>query len=304
MNHSLSNLRGAIVAMVTPFDEAGQIDFGALDQLIDWHIDSGTHGIVVAGTTGETPNLTEAEYISLVGHVANRVQEKIPVIAGAGTNSTAESQARAHLAQEQGADGLLVVTPYYNKPTQSGLLAHFGAIAESTELPIIAYNVPGRTGCNLLPDTLIELFNRHPNLIGVKEASGNLEQIMTILHQRPPKLRVFSGDDVLALPVVQLGGEGCISVVANQIPAAFSRLMTTALEGNHQEALTLHYRYLKLMQLNFVESNPIPVKTALALMGRAQETFRLPLSPMQPENRLLLKKELQHLGLLKAEAAA
>jgi len=304
MTHQLSHLRGSMVAIVTPFDATEKIDFPALDRLVDWHLASGTNGIVVAGTTGETPSLTEAEYRTLVGCVVARVAGKIPVIAGAGSYSTAESLHRAAIARQQGVDGLLMVTPYYNKPTQAGLLAHFGAIAHSTDLPIIAYNVPGRTGCNLLPETLLNLHKAHPNLFAVKEASGNIEQIMTILQHRPAGFRVFSGDDALALPVVQLGGEGCISVVANQIPAEFSQLMAEALSGNHEKARALHYRYLTLMQLNFIESNPIPVKTALALMGWVEETFRLPLCPMQTGNREKLKTELVRLNLITTEAVA
>jgi len=301
---TLQNLKGSIVAIVTPFNAADEIDFPTLDGLIDWHLECGTNGIVVAGTTGETPTLSETEYAGLVRHVVKRVDGRLPVIAGAGSNATAETIRRGHVALDQGADGLLLVTPYYNKPTQAGLLAHFGAIAGAIAAPIILYNVPGRTGCNLLPETVLELHERHPHLFAVKEASGNLNQIMELLRCKPDSLSVYSGDDALALPVVLLGGAGCISVVANEIPAEFSRLMAAALAGDLPTARKLHETYLPLMDLNFIESNPVPVKTALAMMGRVIERFRLPLVSLAPGNRARIESELRQLGLIRRGGAA
>jgi 4-hydroxy-tetrahydrodipicolinate synthase len=301
---NLTDLRGSIVALVTPFDAENRVDFSALENLVDWHLESGTDGIVVAGTTGETPTLSDTEYAALIEHVVTRVDGRIPVIAGAGSNSTEETILRARNAVARGADGLLLVTPYYNKPTQAGLLAHFDRIAGQLDAPIILYNVPGRTGCNLLPETAVALHRSHRQIIGVKEASGDMLQIMDLIRTAPDTLAVYSGDDALALPVALLGGRGCISVVANQIPADFHALLDAAGRGDVATARALHERYLPLMQLNFIESNPVPVKTALAMMGRLTEHFRLPLVPLAPANRDRLVSELRRIQLVETRGAA
>ena len=296
--NTLTNLRGSIVAIVTPFVADESVDFGALERLVDFHLANHTDGIVVCGTTGETPTLSESEYREMMRCVVERVHHTIPVIAGAGSNSTARTIENCAVAQACGVDGLLVVGPYYNKPTADGLLQHFGVVARSTELPIIVYNVPGRTGRNIPVATLLELAQTNPNIIGVKDASGDMGQIMAILQGRPEGFKVFSGDDALAMPIVALGGDGGISVVANEIPAEFAQMMHLGLEEKFEAARELHYRYLNLMNVNFVESNPIPVKTALGLMGFLEPVFRLPMCPMQAENFEKLRGELVRLGLV------
>jgi 4-hydroxy-tetrahydrodipicolinate synthase len=292
------DVRGSIVALVTPFGDDGAVDFAALEELIEFHVANGTDGLLICGTTGETPTLSEAEYAEVVTFAAKKANGRLPVIAGAGTNATATTVRNCEAAAAAGVDALLVVGPYYNKPTAVGFYEHFAAAAQATPLPVIVYNVPGRTGKNIPTSVLLRLAGHYENVVGVKEASGDLNQIMDVLRRRPADFLVYSGDDALAFPMVALGAEGCISVVANEVPREFASLMRFALAGEVDKARALHFKYLNLMNLNFVESNPIPVKTALALMGKIRPNFRLPMCPMEEANRGLLAAELKHLGLV------
>lgn len=291
------NLQGCFTALVTPFTKSGQVDDDALHALVEWQIKEGINGLVVCGTTGESVTLSEEEHHHVVEVVIARSAGRVPVLAGAGGNNTQKVIALAKHAKSSGANGILSVTPYYNKPTQGGLLAHYRAIAEAVTLPLILYNVPGRTGVNMLPETTLKLAEI-PNVVAIKEASGNLVQVMEILCGKAKNFFVLSGDDALTLPMIAAGASGVISVVSNQIPKEFVRLVRAALEGDFQLARMLQRRYWKLMQLNFIEPNPMPVKTALAMMGRVQEAFRLPLVPMPASSKSKLAEELRSLELL------
>lgn len=290
--------RGSIVAVVTPFSSDGEIDFVAFGKLLQFHLENQTDGIVVCGTTGEAATLTKKEYTKLIKFAVEKVDKRIPVIAGTGCNSTLATIENSCLAQSLGVDGVLVVTPYYNKPTGKGLYEHFARVAEAVTIPVILYNVPGRTGVNLPPEVTIRLGMDFDNIVGVKEASGDLLQMAEILADRPEGFLVFSGDDGLAFQAVCQGADGVISVVANLIPKEFHRLMEQAHGGELESARAIYYRYLNLMNLCFVESNPIPVKTALSLMGRIEENFRAPLCRMEEQNRKLLRQGLLDLELL------
>lgn len=290
-------LRGTVVALVTPFDRAGTIDEEKLRKLVDWQIDQGTDVILACGTTGESATLSHEEHHRVMEIVLSQVNERVPVICGAGSNATHEAIDLSRYAEMTGAQAVLSVCPYYNKPTQEGLYQHFKAIAESTSLPLIVYNVPGRTGVNLQPTTLMRLA-QIPNIIGVKEASGNLSQIMEILRTRPKGFLVFSGDDAITLPIIAVGADGVISVVANETPKMLHEMVWSAFEGNWDRARQLHHLLLPLMEMNFIESNPIPVKTAMAMMDLLEDNFRLPLCKMGADNRVKLHKCLAELGLV------
>lgn len=295
-------IEGCGTALVTPFKRDGTIDEVALRRLVQFQLREGIDFLVPCGTTGETPTLEHGEYMGVVRIVAQEAAEKVPVIAGAGGNNTTKV---IHLAQELtslGVQGILSVAPYYNKPTQEGLYQHFKAIAESIDLPVIIYNVPGRTGSNLEPATVARL-SKIPNIIGIKEASGSVTQQMQVLEAVEPGFRVLSGDDAFTFPLMALGGVGVVSVVSNQIPAAMTRLTHLMLEGKWEEARKLHFQLLPLMQANFIETNPIPVKAGLAMMGLIEEVYRLPLVPMKPENRAKLEKVLAAHGLLQPQKA-
>lgn len=290
-------LSGTYVAIVTPFTKSNEVDYQALENLVEWQIDKGISGIVPCGTTGESVSLNNDEYQKVVSTVVKKANGRVPIIAGAGGNSTAKTIELAKMAANAGADAVLSVCPYYNKPTQEGLYQHFKEIANSTDLPIVLYNVPGRTAVNMLPQTTLRLAE-HPKIIAIKEASANLIQIMEIIKNKPVGFSVLSGDDQLAIHIIASGGDGVISVVANQVPTEFSALIKEALAGNFEQALKLQYKLLDLMNLNFIESNPIPVKTSLALSGKIEEEFRLPLTKMNNENKLILKAELKKLHLI------
>lgn len=292
--------RGCYTAIVTPFDRHGQFDETTMRDLVEWQITSGIDGLVVCGTTGESVTLDTNETERVMRTVIEQANGRVPVICGAGTNNTSDAIERTIVAESLGADGILSVAPYYNKPTQAGFIAHFEAIANAVSLPIILYNVPGRTGSNMKAETTLELA-RIPHIVAVKEASGNLEQVMQIIRDRPENFSVLSGDDALALPMIGAGADGVISVLSNEVPAQFTSLVHAALEGDFTTARDLQNRFLNLMQLNFIESNPIPAKTALALMGRVEEVFRLPLVPMETTTRDRLQNELEALGLLQQE---
>ncbi len=300
----LTYLRGSIVAIVTPFNDNGSIDFEAYEVLLKRQIKGGTNAIVVAGTTGESAPLTSEEYAELIRFTVQKVNGEVPVIVGAGSNVTARAVQHANVAKREGADGLLILNPYYNKPTEEGIFRHYQTIAANVDLPIILYNVPGRTGSNMSANLTLRIAREIPSVIGVKEASGNLSQIMEIIANRRENFKVYSGDDAMALSIIAAGGDGCISVVANQVPTEFSRMINAALENDLVTARQLHYRLLNLMNYNFIESNPIPVKTCLYMMGLLKNNFRAPIYAMEDSKNLdLLRNELVYLGLLSTESS-
>lgn len=290
--------RGTITALATPFLEDGPIDVESLKNLVDFQIENGIDGIVPCGSTGEAATMDTEEMMLVIKTVVNVVQKKIPVIAGAGSNDTKKAIKFSQIAKEAGADALLHVTPYYNKPTPKGLVAHFKAIADAVDLPIILYNVQGRTGSNVAAETTLRVAREVPSVIGVKEASGNIGQIGDIIKGASKNFCVLSGDDALTYPVMALGGDGIISVVSNEIPKEMSQMTKAALAGDWAKAKKLHFDWLDLMNINFIETNPQPVKTALALMGKIKEVFRLPLVSMEAGNREKLKEVLKNHKLI------
>jgi 4-hydroxy-tetrahydrodipicolinate synthase len=294
---------GTGTALVTPFRNDGSLDETALRSLVKRQIDAGINFLIPCGTTGESPTLTHAEHLRVVEITLEIAKGKVPVLAGAGGYNTAEVIALANEVQKLGADGILSVTPYYNKPTQEGLYQHFKAIASAVNLPIILYSVQGRTGVNIEPATVLRL-SQIENIVGIKEASGNISQMGAILNLVPGDFLVLSGDDALTLPLISLGGRGLISVASNEIPAEMTRLVQSALSGDFAEARRLHFQYLSLMDINFVESNPIPVKAALAEMGLLQPVWRLPLVSPKPENLARIRAVLESVNLLERVHAA
>jgi len=291
------DLKGCGTALVTPFKSDTQLDLEAFRKLIRWQLDSGIHFLVPSGTTGESVTLNEEEYRKVIRTCVETAAGAVPVVAGAGTNNTAQAIHLATIAQQEGADALLAVTPYYNKPTQEGLVLHFSKIAESISLPVVLYNVPGRTIINITAETALRLA-QVDNIIALKEASGDLGQVMQILNRRPSDFVVLSGDDSLTLPIMAMGGEGIISVASNLIPAEMSQMVDLALSGKWDEARKIHYRYLDLMELNFIESSPIPVKYALSRMGKLEEAYRLPLCPLSDTSKKVMDQELDKLNLV------
>lgn len=287
---------GSIVALVTPFRD-GQIDEAGLRRLLRMHLDNETDGIVPCGTTGEAVTLSREEHEQVIALTVEEVGGRIPVIAGVGTNDTAKTIAMAQSAQAAGVDGLLVVTPYYNRPTQRGLVAHYRALAASTDLPIIVYNVPSRTGTNLLPETVAELA-QIDHIVGIKEASGNLDQVSAIVTRCGDPFTVLSGDDSLTLPILSVGGQGVISVTANILPREVARMVKAFRGGDLAEARRLHSRLFPVSRAMFIETNPGPVKAALALMGLISGELRLPLVPPADTNLRIIKETLEHVGLL------
>lgn len=282
-----------MVALITPFRD-GSVDKSALQKLVAWHLAEGTHALVPCGTTGEAPTLEPAEQKEVIAIVVTSAEGKIPVLAGAGSNSTKKAIELTKLAKEAGADGVLQVTPYYNKPTQEGLFQHFKAIAESTDLPIVLYNVPGRTGVNMEAETVFRL-SQIKNIVGIKEASGNLEQVKAIIKGSDKNFALYSGDDPLNLAIYELGGGGTISVTANIAPRSVAKVWNLHATGQTGKAKEEQMGLEALNKILFIETNPIPVKTALHLMGKCAEEFRLPLCKMQPANReklvTILKEE-------------
>lgn len=300
--------RGTGTALVTPFKSdgssggvGGSIDEKALRRLVDFQIAGGIDMLLPCGTTGEGATLDAGETDRVTQIVIEQTAGRIPVIVGAGSNSTTKAVQRTRRAKQLGASGVLSVGPYYNKPTQQGYYEHFKAIAESENIPVVVYNVPGRTAGNIEAGTILRLAEI-PNIVGVKEASGSIAQIMEILRDRPAGFRVLSGDDALTLAVIALGGDGVVSVVSNEVPGMMRAMVDAALDGNFTEARVLNYRMLPLMNANFVESNPIPVKAALAMMGLIEENYRLPLVPMSPANRDRLRELIESLGLVQHAA--
>jgi 4-hydroxy-tetrahydrodipicolinate synthase len=274
---------GSIVAIVTPMDTQGYLDKDSLANLIAWHIEAGTNAIVVAATTGESPTLTDEERLDIIQFVVNEVRGRIPVIAGSGTNSTAKTIILTREAMTAGVDGCLIVTPYYNKPTQEGLYQHFNAIAKEVPAPIIIYNVPGRTGCDILPETVARLA-AIPNVVGIKEATGKVERSKAIVELCGDNLDVFSGDDFPALDIMLAGGKGVISVTANVAPRLMQTMCQAATKGNADEAKAINEKLIPLHKALFIESNPIPVKWALHKMGLIQTGIRLPLTALLEQN--------------------
>ena len=297
-------LRGCGTAMVTPFRRDGAIDEPALRSLVEWQISSGVHFLVPCGTTGETPTLSRDEWLRVIDITIEVADRRVPIVAGATSNATAEAVERAHtVASRRGVDAILTASPYYNKPTQEGQYQHFKAIAEAVDKPIVLYNVPGRTAANIEPATLARLA-KIPNIVAVKEASGSMTQIAEVLNAVPDDFIVFSGDDAVTLPVISLGGHGIVSVASNVIPAELSKMTQAALDGDWMSARKLHRRYLPLMQALFFESNPMPVKCVLAMMGRIEEHYRLPMVQVTAETRRRLEKSASDVGLLAERLAA
>lgn len=284
--------RGAITALVTPFQEDGKLDLEALKNLVEFQIENNIDGIVPCGSTGEAATMDYEEIALVIKTVVDAAAKRVPIIAGAGSNDTQKAIKLSQIAKDAGADALLHVTPFYNKPTPTGLVAHFKAIAQSSDLPIILYNVPGRTGSNVTAETTLRIAKEVPQVVGVKEASGNINQIMDIIAGASADFSVLSGDDSITFPVMAAGGDGIISVASNEVPKALSSLTKAALEGNWDEARKIHYEWLDLMNINFIETNPQPVKTTLSLMGRIKEVFRLPLVSMEEKNKEKLKAVL------------
>jgi 4-hydroxy-tetrahydrodipicolinate synthase len=294
---------GTGTALVTPFRRDGSLDEATLQALVKRQMDAGVDFLVPCGTTGESPTLTHEEHLRVVEITVKLAKGRVPVLAGAGGYNTAEVIALARELAEVGADGILSVTPYYNKPTQEGLFQHYRAIAEAISLPIILYSVQGRTGVNIEPATVKRLAGIE-NIIGIKEASGNVSQMAAILNIVPDEFIVLSGDDAITLPVISLGGRGVISVVSNEIPAEMSQLTRLALQGDFSGARAIHRRHHALMETNFVESNPIPVKAAMAEMGLLEAAWRLPLVAPKAENQARIRAVLEALGLVSRPAAA
>lgn len=292
------DLKGSIAALVTPFKKDGSIDYEAYDRLLDFHIANGTAGVVVCGTSGETPTLSEEEDAQMFKHSVEYINHRMVVIGGTGSNCTESCVKYTRNAAEAGVDAVLTVGPYYNKPTSAGMYLHFSTVAKAVDIPIILYNVPGRTGSAIKPEVALKLAHDYENIVGIKEATGNLMNIATLIAGRPEGFKVYSGDDNISMLSNLLGGDGCISVLANVVPKEFVEFMRLSMEGNAVEARKLFYKYHKLMDLLFIESNPIPVKAALSAMGMMEEIYRAPLCPMEPANHEALIAEMKKLEII------
>jgi 4-hydroxy-tetrahydrodipicolinate synthase len=292
----MTRLQGCGTALVTPFTGTGEVDHDALRALVDWQIAEGMDFLVPCGSTGEAQTLDDAERERVVATVVEAAAGRVPIMAGATSNDTARAVAETRRMCRLGVDYILSATPYYNKPTQDGLYAHFSAVADAAEKPVCLYNVPGRTAVNLKPAVALRLAE-HPNVLGIKEASGDLKQVMDILRERPDRFAVLSGDDWLTLPIVAAGGDGLVSVASNEMPGAMRALVHLVLAGDLEKARDWHYRLLPLMDANFLETNPAPVKAALALTGRIRNVLRLPLVPVTEKTRNALAATLKSLGV-------
>lgn len=290
-------IEGSIVAIVTPMHADGSLDLPTFRALVDWHIAEGTDAIVVVGTTGESPTVNVEEHCSLIKVAVEQAGKRIPIIAGTGGNSTAEAIELTRFAREVGADAVLSVVPYYNRPTQEGLYRHFKAIAEAVDIPMVLYNVPGRTACDMHNDTVLRLAGV-PNIVGIKDATGDMSRGAMLLMKKPADFAVYSGDDATALPLMLLGARGNISVTANVAPALMAQLCKAALAGDVATARALHFRGMPLHTGLFVEANPIPVKWAMQEMGKIGPGIRLPLSPLSPAHHDSVRAGLRAAGLL------
>lgn len=297
MATDVRNLTGSIVALVTPFKQNGEVDFAALDRLVDFHLQNETDGILVLGTTGESSTMTDAEDVAVAQHVINRVDGAIPIIGGAGSNATEESLAKAKSLQMIGCDALLLITPYYNKSNEEGIYRHFTTVLDQTEIPSILYNIPGRTGCSISEANVIRLAE-HPNVMGIKEASGSISYATSVARHLSPDFRMYSGNDDMIVPILSLGGSGVISVWANVQPKLCHDLVTSYLGGDYRASLRMQLDGLDLVHALFCEVNPIPVKAALAMMGMIEESYRMPLYPMAASNRARVEKVMKEVGLL------
>jgi 4-hydroxy-tetrahydrodipicolinate synthase len=297
-------LRGCGTALVTPFRQDGSIDEPALRNLVAWQVESGIDFLVPCGTTGETPTLSHDEWLQVIDITIEVATGRVPIVAGATSNSTHDAVEKAkEAAARPGVDAILTASPYYNKPTQEGQYRHFHAIAEAVDKPVILYNVPGRTGANIEPATLARLAEV-PHIAGVKEASGNIAQIAEVCNVVPEQFLVFSGDDAITLPVIALGGVGIVSVASNEIPHEMAEMTRAALNNDWSTARRIHRKYLALMQANFIESNPLPVKAVLAMMGKVEEVYRLPLAPMRRDTRSKLQKIAGEAGVIAKPAGS
>ena len=305
MTMKIDWMRGCATALVTPFDSDGAFDEEKMRALVNRQINGGVRLLVPCGTTGESATMTEEEDARVIATTIDVARGRAKVIAGAGSNSTAAAIEYSQRARDLGADAVLQVAPWYNKPTQEGLYAHFSAIARAVpEMPIMLYNVPGRTSSNIAGQTTLRLARDCENIVAIKEASGNLSQIMEILRDRPANFSVLSGDDAVTLPLIALGAEGIVSVASNEIPDFMSRMTDLALAGKWDEARELHYRILPLMEVNFIESSPGPVKAAMTMMGLLEENFRLPLVPITDKSRQRVRGVIAELGLITETAKA
>ncbi|GBE36690.1 4-hydroxy-tetrahydrodipicolinate synthase [bacterium BMS3Bbin07] len=289
-------LKGSIVALVTPFSDGG-VDEKALSELIEWHISEGTNGIVPCGTTGESATLTYEEHYRVIKSTIEAVNKRVPVIAGTGANSTEETITMTQEARKLGADAALLVAPYYNKPTQEGLYRHYRAVAEAVDLPLVLYNVPGRTAVNILPQT-VERLAEIENIAAIKEASGDMKQVSEVMRRCGDRITVLSGDDFTTFPLLALGGRGVISVTANVMPGMVSRMCASYEKGLYDDARKLHFKLEPLNAAMFLETNPIPVKTALSMMGRIAGELRLPLCEISEANKKSLRETLLSYGLI------
>lgn len=296
MSEQTLAIRGSIVALVTPMHPDGSVDYAALRSLIDWHIDEGTDCISVVGTTGESPTVTVDEHCEIIRVAVEQVAGRVPVMAGAGANSTREAIALARYCKKVGADCTLSVVPYYNKPTQEGIAAHFSAIADAVDIPMVLYNVPGRTVADMQVDTCLKLA-QHPNIVAVKEASGNMDRAAQLIRGAPEGFSIYSGDDPTAVALMLLGGHGNVSVTANVAPKHMHALCMAALAGNAPQAAQLHFALIELNQALFIEPNPIPVKWALQAMGRIGSGLRLPLTPLQQAQHARVLAALASVGI-------
>jgi 4-hydroxy-tetrahydrodipicolinate synthase len=294
----LTSIYGTITALVTPMNSDGSPDFASLKKLIDYQIDNGVNAIVPCGSTGESATMSFDEKCEIIRFTVEYSNGKIPVIAGTGSHDTKAAIELTKKAAEYGADAVLLVSPYYNKPTQRGLIAHFSAIAEACEISQILYNVPGRTAQNMEAETQLALAEAFPHIIATKEASANLEQMMQIIKHSPHNFAVLAGDDSLALPIIASGGKGVISVMSNYAPKQFGHLINTCLQGDFESARKIHFQLFELMKLNFIETNPIPVKGILSMLGLCQEFYRLPMQPLLPSNKEILRLALIDAGLI------
>lgn len=289
-------IQGSMVALVTPMNADNSLDWASLHKLVDWHLEQGTHAIVAVGTTGESPTLNVDEHLTVIKKVVDQVNGRIPVIAGTGANSTSEAVELTQAAKDLGADACLLVTPYYNKPTQEGLFLHHAHIAQAVSIPQFLYNVPGRTGVDMKPETVLRLA-QVPNIIGIKEATGDLARAKLLIEQAPSSFAIVSGDDETAVDLILLGGKGDISVTANVVPAAIARMCELALAGNAEEARAINNRLLPLHTAMFVESNPIPVKWAVEQLGLIQSGIRLPLTRLSEQYHQQVKTAMQAAGI-------
>ncbi len=287
---------GSMVALVTPFKD-GEVDWQSLEALIDFHVQSGTHGIVPCGTTGESATLTHQEHDDVIKAVIKHVGKRVPVIAGTGSNSTDEAVRLTRQAEKSGADGALMISPYYNRPTQEGIYQHYRTIASAVGIPIIVYNIPGRTGSKIEPETLARMAEIK-NIAGVKEATGSVDQAIDVIRLCGDRLAVYSGEDTLTFSLMSLGGKGVISTVANVAPKAMAELAEACLKGDWDRGRALQFKLIPLIHGMFIETNPIPVKTALALMGKCRGDLRLPLTPMAEGNLAKLRETMGEFGLI------